>query len=280
MSEYFSSSKRELLKASLLSLAAGVTPSSLGILSSVSHAAEAPNGKGKVLIVAANPSKASNGWPLGVWAAEISHPYDELTHAGYTVEIASPDGGDLFIDPYSDPRHESGYSASDIVSLGFLTSPKTAPLLKNTLALSAVQAQDYAAIVVAGGQSPMYTFRGNARLQQLIAQFYEAGKPTAALCHGVAALVDTRLSNGKFLIAGKRVTGFSLAEDQLVEKAVNAKLFDWYVEPAIKARGACYVQGGLWADFAVADKKLITGQQQHSGRSVARLVIAQLQNKK
>lgn len=272
-----SMSKRRALQVGTWGLAAWL---GAGLaLPPAAHAADAPAPKGKVLLVAANPSKASNGWPLGVWAAEISHPYDELTHAGYAVDIASPDGGDLFIDPYSDPRHESGYSANDLVSLGFLSSPKTTPLLKATPSLSQVNPKDYAAIIVAGGQSPMYTFRGHAKLQQLIAQFYEAGKPTAALCHGVAALVDTQLSNGKYLIAGKKVTGFSLAEDQFVEKAVNAKRFDWYVEPAMKARGAQYVQGGMWADFAVADKHLITGQQQHSGRSVARLVMNQLHAK-
>ena len=242
----------------------------------VAHAESTPHNKGTVLLVASNPTQASNGWPIGVWAAEISHPYDELTHAGYQVEIVSPAGGDLLIDAYSDPRHESGYSASDITSLGFLTSAKTSALLKNTKSLADVNAKNYAAIIVAGGQAPMYTFRDNVPLQSIITQFYESGKPTAALCHGVAALVNAKLSNGKYLIAGKKVTGFSLAEDQFVEKAVNAKLFDWYVEPAMRERGARYVQGGMWADFAVADKNLITGQQQNSGRSVARLVMAQL----
>lgn len=258
-------------------LAAGISLITAVMLASpLAQAADASTSKGKILLVAANKSTASNGWPIGVWAAEISHPFDELTHAGYTVEIASPEGGDLFLDPYSDPRHESGYSASDIVSLGFLTSPKTSALLKGTPSLKSLKTHDYSAIIVAGGQSPMYTFRNNAQLQSLIASFYEAGKPTAALCHGVAALVETKLSNGAYLISGKEVTGFSLAEDQFVEKAVGAKLFDWYVEPAMKDRGAKYVQGGMWADFAVSDKNLITGQQQNSGRSVAREVIRAL----
>lgn len=265
--------KRQFLSSAAIALAGMgtliATPSAV--------AADAPIGKGKVLLVAANPSKAGNGWPLGVWAAEISHPYDELVHAGYSVDIVSPEGGDLFIDPYSDPRHESSYSAHDILSLGFLTSPKTAPLLKGTKPLIQVKPSDYAAIIVAGGQSPMYTFRGNQALEKTIASFYEEGKPTAALCHGVAALVDIKLSNGKHLIAGKKVTGFSLAEDKFVEKAVGAQLFNWYVEPTMKERGANYVQGGMWADYAVADGNLITGQQQSSGRSVARLVMAQLQ---
>lgn len=266
-------------KRQFLSLAASALAATT-VLSTTASAAEGPAPKGRVLLVAANMSKAGNGWPVGVWAAEISHPYDELVHAGYAVDIVSPEGGDLFIDPYSDPRHESGYSAQDIVSLGFLTSPKTSALLKGTRALASVKVGDYDAVIVAGGQAPMFTFRSDKALQALLAAFYEAKKPTAALCHGVAALVDTKLGNGRYLIAGKKVTGFSLAEDQFVEKAIGAKLFDWYVEPAMKERGARYVQGGMWADFAVADGHLITGQQQHSGRSVARLVIAQLSPRK
>jgi len=267
-------------KRQFLSIASVVMTGISGLITTATAiAADAPTSKGKILLVAANQSKASNGWPLGVWAAEISHPYDELVHAGYSVDIVSPEGGDLFVDPYSDPRHESGYSAHDIVSLGYLTSPKTSPMLKGTKPLAQIKTSDYAAIIVAGGQSPMYTFRGNQSLEKAIASFYEAGKPTAALCHGVAALVDTKLSNGKHLIAGKKVTGFSLAEDKFVEKAVGAQIFNWYVEPAMTERGAKYVQGGMWADFAVADGNLITGQQQNSGRSVARLVMAQLQKR-
>ncbi len=265
--------KRDFLISSLVAIAAAT---------SVTNAlsADAIPTKGTVLLVAANQVQASNGWPLGVWAAEISHPYDELVHAGYKVEIVTLKGGDIYIDGYSDPRHESRYSEHDIVSLGFLTSPVTAPLLKGTKALANVKQEDYAAIIVAGGQAPMYSFRNNTDLQKIIASFYTSGKPTAALCHGVSALVDIKLANGSYLLKGKRVTGFSLAEDQYAEKAVNAKLFEWYVEPAMKERGANYVQGGMWADFAVADKNLITGQQQNSGRSVARLVMQQLQKKK
>lgn len=235
--------------------------------------------KGKVLIVVASPAQNTMGWPVGFWASELTHPYDELTHAGYTVEIASPQGGEVRVDGYSDPRHESGYSAHDFVSLGFLASPKTAPLLKDTKALDTVNDKDYAAVIIAGGQAPMFTFRGNEKLQSLIRSFYDSGRPTAALCHGVSALVDVKTAKGDYLVKGKKVTGFSLAEDEFADKAVGAKLFTWNVEPALIEHGAKYVQAGMWADFAVADKNLITGQQQNSGRSVARLVIQQLAKK-
>ncbi len=252
---------------------------SLGMLAfadTVAAASESPASKGKILMIVASPTQNAMGWPVGFWASELTHPYDELTHAGYTVEIASPKGGEVSVDAYSDPRHESNYSAHDFVSLGFLTSPVTSPLLKNTLPLDQVKPENYAAIIVAGGQAPMFSFRDDEKLQSLIRTFYETGRPTAALCHGVASLVNVKTSKGGYLVKGKKVTGFTLAEDDFADKAVGAKLFTWNVEPALKERGAKFVQGGMWSDFAVADKNLITGQQQNSGRSVARLVMKQL----
>jgi putative intracellular protease/amidase len=233
----------------------------------------------KVLIVVANPVQSpKTGWPVGFWAAELTHPYDELTHFGYAVEIASPGGGKIVPDAYSDPRHESGYSAHDFVSLGFLESKLTAPLLETTRSLAEIDHREYAALLLVGGQSPMFTFRENPALQKLIRDFYESGRPTAALCHGVAGLIDVKLSNGEFLLQGKKVTGFSLAEDQFVEKATGSKQSDWYVETAMRERGAQYSDGGMWADYAMVDGNLITGQQQNSGRTVARWIIEQLRN--
>lgn len=236
---------------------------------------------GKILLVASSPATATTddaqGWPLGAWIAEVSHPYYELVDAGYEVEIVSTDGGEIFIDPYSDPRHDSGYSAEDEMSLGFLTTDATASLLTGTLSIEQVDEADYDAIIVAGGQAPMYTYRDDETLQGLIRTFYESGRPTAALCHGVASLVDLRLSDGEYLVDGKQLTGFSLAEDEVVEEALGGvQIFDWYVQPALEERGALYTDQGLWADFAIADGNLITGQQQYSGTSVARLMLEAL----
>lgn len=236
-----------------------------------------PPTKGKVLLVASSPATADNGWPVGFWMAELSHPYDELTYAGYEVVIASTSGGVIELDAYSDPRHESGYSVNDIVSLGFLESPSTAPKLENTISIEDVNHEDYVAIVVAGGVAPMFTFRENETLQTLISEFYLSGRPTAALCHGVSSLLDVKLPDGSYLVEGKSVTAFSVVEDKEVEASINGKFFGWYVEEALVERGAVYSQGGLWADYAIQDGNLITGQQQYSGRTVGRLVAAMLE---
>ncbi|MFN4203374.1 MAG: type 1 glutamine amidotransferase domain-containing protein [Tabrizicola sp.] len=234
---------------------------------------------GNILIVVANEiAHPTMGFPLGFWAAELTHPYAELVAHGHPITIASLQGGKVTVDAYSDPRHESGYSAQDFVSLGFLTSPKHAPLLDATAALADIKPEDHAAIIVAGGQAPMFTFRENTALQGLIRAFYDARKPTAALCHGVSALVDVKLDDGSYLIAGKTVTGFSAAEDAYVDEVLGAKLFNWWVEPAMRERGANYTDRGMWANYAVADGNLITGQQQNSGGSVARLILEQLES--
>mgnify|MGYP000123481156 CR=1 FL=1 len=232
---------------------------------------------GEILIVVANDvPHPTLGFPLGLWAAELTHPYAELAAHGHPITIASLEGGKVSEDAFSDPRHESGYSAHDFVSLGFLTSPRHAPLLDDTLPIAEVDPERFAAIVIAGGQAPMISYRDNTRLQALVRAFHDAGKPTAALCHGVAALLDVTLEDGRSLLAGRTVTGFSAAEDAFVDETLGVTMWDWWVEPAMRARGATYVQGGMWANSAVADGNLITGQQQNSGGSVARLILDQL----
>ena len=147
----------------------------------------------RILLVAANPSTSpTTGWPVGFWWAELTHPYWAFAEAGYEVEIRSPEGGALSADGYSDPEDASGYSASDILSLGFKKSPKHAALVADTKSLADVSPAQYDAIFVTGGQSPMITFRGNEKLQALVAQFYEAGKVTALVCHGTCLLLETK----------------------------------------------------------------------------------------
>ena len=166
----------------------------------------------RILLIAANPAVSpTTGWPIGFWAAELTHPYWAFTEAGYQVDIVSPSGGKLQIDSYSDPRDASGYSASDILSLGFLSSPTHAALLDNTPAISTVKVADYDAVFLAGGQSPMVSFIDNAPLHQLVAAFWEAGKVVSVVCHATCVLLKVRLADGSLL-------AFSVDVSDLVEK--------------------------------------------------------------
>jgi putative intracellular protease/amidase len=228
----------------------------------------------KVLIVVANPSTSTTmGWPVGFWGAELTHPYYELTERGVEVTIASPAGGKVEMDSLSDPRDPSKWSAEDLITMGFVNTPELVELLADTPRLADLDLDEFDAIMVAGGQSPMFTFRDNEDLKAAIRHVYESEKPTAIYCHGTAALVDLKLSDGSYLVDGKTVTGFANVEEEFSDSFVGQKVMPWRVEDVLRERGANYVHGGLFKAFAVRDGRLITGQQQYSGRRVAQIVI-------
>jgi putative intracellular protease/amidase len=231
----------------------------------------------RVLMVVANPSvSTTTGWPVGFWAAELFHPLHEFTKARYEVTVASPEGGRVEIDAMSDPRDESRWSADDVISMGSLHTPEIAGRLERTPALRDLDLDAFDALVVCGGQGPMFQFRDHDDLKGAIARFFEAEKPTAALCHGVSALIDVTLSDGSYLVGGRTVTGFANVEEDYSDAAVGMTVMPYRVEDELRARGANFVQAGLLKAFAVRDQNLITGQQQYSGAKVAALVIEAL----
>jgi putative intracellular protease/amidase len=231
----------------------------------------------RVLMVLANPSIATTvGWPVGFWGSELTHPWHAFTEVGYEVQLASPDGGRVVLDALSDPRDPSGYSADDLITMGFLHTPRLMALLDDTRPLAACRVDDYDAIVVAGGQAPMFTFPQATHLHALLRAFYEAEKPTAALCHGTCALLHVRLSDGTPLLRERTLTGFANVEEDYVDALVKAKVMPFRIEDEARALGANFVTAGLFKPFAVRDGRLITGQQQFSGGATARLVIQAL----
>jgi putative intracellular protease/amidase len=230
-----------------------------------------------VLMVVANPTiSTTTGWRVGFWAAELTHPYYEFSRVSYDVTVASPEGGPVELDALSDPRDESKWSADDLISMGFLNTAELRALLGDTPKLEGLDLDKFDALVVCGGNAPMFQFREHAELKRAIAAFYEAEKPTALLCHGVSALIDVQLSDGSYLVEDKTVTGFANVEEDYVDRAVGQKVMPYRIEDELRARGANYIQAGLFRNFAVRDGQLITGQQQYSGPKVAELVIAAL----
>ena len=239
----------------------------------------APSASAKrILMIVANPAVSPvTGWPIGFWAAELTHPWLEFVKAGYNVALASPAGGAVKVDNYSDPRDASGYSANDIISLGVLSQPLMAGLLEKTAALADVKLADFDAVFVCGGQSPMVTFIENAALHRFLAAAYEAGKVVALVCHGTCVLLKVRTSDGKLLVEGRTWTGFANSEEQFAEKAVGRKIQPFWIETeAKKIAGTNFITHNAFEEFAVRDGRLITGQQQNSGGAAARLVVEAL----
>jgi putative intracellular protease/amidase len=244
-----------------------------------------PARRKRVAIVIANPATSTTtGWPVGFWWSELTHSYYLLSEAGYEVEVFSPDGGACKADALSDPRDPSGYSSTDLITMGFISIPGCAALIDTTKPVSDIDVDAFDAILVAGGQAPMFTFEGATDLHRTFVEFFERQKLAVALCHGVAILRYTRLSNGKYLASGKTVTGFANDEEDFADNAVwqmnllprDKHVMPWRIEDEMKRVGANYVQAGLWRPFAIRDGNLITGQQNFSGAATAELLVQAL----
>jgi putative intracellular protease/amidase len=232
----------------------------------------------RVVIVASNPGVSEQtGWPIGFWWSELTHPYWSLTARGYRVDVASPDGGKLEADSWSDPRDESRYSADDLISLGFMSSPEHLKLVERSKPLADIAVRDYDAVLLVGGQGPMYTFFDDERVHRLVASFYEAGKVTAVICHATCVLLKVRLADGSLLVGDKTWTGFANSEEQFADDYVGRKIQPFWIEDAARQlANTNFIVNSRFKPHAVRDGNLITGQQQYSGAAAAELMIEAL----
>ena len=221
--------------------------------------------KNILMIVTSHERLGTTDTKTGFWLEELAAPYQEFVHAGARVEIASPRGGK----PPADPKSEAEPSAA---VLAFQADPAARSKLESSLRLEDLR-ESYDAYFVVGGHGVMWDLADNSALATLLAQAYENGKVVAAVCHGPAALVNVRLSSGKPLIAQRRVTGFSNAEEEAVGLA---RVVPFALETQLRERGGKYEAGPLWQPFAVRDERLVTGQNPASSALAAQQTLQAL----
>lgn len=232
----------------------------------------------KIALVVANPSIHSTlNYPVGFWASELFHPYEVFSQAGMEVTIASPLGGKVTMDAESNPNDPSEYSAWDTLSKKYVDDSAFMAQLDQTVAVANLDLDAYDAFVVVGGQSPMFTFETATDLQHAFSSFYNSGKVTSALCHGVAILNYAKDAQGEFIAKGKKVTGFSNAEEDAVNSMMNTTVMPWRIEDELTSKGAQFVHGEPWKPYVVVDGNLVTGQQNMSGEITAQKVVELLQ---
>jgi putative intracellular protease/amidase len=223
----------------------------------------------KILIIVTNRREYEKvGYRTGLWLGELTHFYDFVRQHGYEVDIASPNGGHVPIDPVSlAPEHLDESTGGRYRDRGFMN------LLTDTIKATDVTAEDYDAIYFAGGPGVMFDFRG-AELGAVTATFHESGRIVSAVCHGPAALLDVRLSTGASLVEGKNVTGFSWLEEEIAERA-DAVPFS--LQDELRNHGANYSTAQEpFSTYVVQDGRLITGQNPGSARAVAEAVVTRL----
>lgn len=233
---------------------------------------------GRILLVASNSvNHPIAGFPLGVWGEEIAHSWLAFEAAGLGVDLASPRGGEVVIDAYSDPRNPNGGAQNDTITKTFLDRADLVSNLLKSAAVKDVSAKDYDAILLLGGLGPVITFRDNPDLQALFLSFHDSGKIAAALCHGTALLLDLHGADGRPFIAGRQVTGFTEAEEDVIDKNIGIPNFNPYrIDVEARKRGADFRSGPPYQPFVVTDGNLITGQQQQSTELIAKTIIEKL----
>lgn len=203
----------------------------------------------------------------GFWAEEFVAPYQAFRKAGYKVIVASPEGGFAPVDPRSiDSANVGGEQARELR----LALDRARSALK-TVALRSVRLDRVAAVFVVGGHGVMWDLTDSADMQKIARQLYENGRVIAAVCHGPGALVRARLSDGRPLLEGKRVTGFSAREEEI---AGMDKIVPYCLEVEMKnASGNRYECGEPWKSFVTVDGRLVTGQNPASSADTARAVL-------
>lgn len=213
----------------------------------------------KILILLTSHAELGpGGRPTGFWLEELAVPYQVLVQAGAQVDLASPRGGPAPADPKSlDSNHPA--------VLAFRADPVAQAKLAQTTPLTEVKGP-YDAVFVAGGHGVMWDLASDPRVGRLLSSIYQAGGAVAAVCHGPAALVLAQGEDGRPLVAGKRVAGFSNEEEQGVGLE---KVVPFLLQSKLESLGGRYEHGPKWQAFAVRDGRLVTGQNPASSERVA-----------
>ncbi len=222
----------------------------------------------KILVVLTSVEKYPNlNRATGLWLGEAVHFVKKVEEAGYEIDYVSPKGGYTPIDPHS-------LEMADSTEWDWYQNKAFMNRLGTALQPTEVNADDYVAIYYTGGHGVLWDFPDNEILQSISQKIYEQGGFVSSVCHGVAGLLNIKLSSGAFLVKDKEVTGFSNEEEKLIELD---QFVPFLTETELIARGAVYKKADEpWLAFAVEDQRIITGQNPASGGAVADLLITAL----
>ncbi|MEZ4459206.1 MAG: AgmX/PglI C-terminal domain-containing protein [bacterium] len=220
-----------------------------------------------LFVVSGHTELGNTGKKTGYFLSEVAHPWHVLTKAGVGVSFVSPNGGAVEMDPKSN-------DLEDPINVEFLASDD-AKKLANTMKPADVDATQFSAIFYAGGHGAMWDFPSNPKLAETAATIYENGGVVAAVCHGPAGLVDIKLSDGTFLVAGKKVAAFTNEEEAAVELTNTVPFL---LADKLKERGAIHVPAENFEANVVVDARLVTGQNPASATGVGEKILEIVQH--
>jgi len=221
-----------------------------------------------LMVLTSHDTLGDTGRKTGFWLEEFAAPYYVFKDAGADITLASPKGGQPPIDPSSD---DEGAQTDD--TRRFKADPQAQAQLATTLTLADVTEAGFDAIFYPGGHGPLWDLAEDADSKRLIEAFAAADRPVGADCHAPAVFRHTLGADGKPLVNGRRVTGFTNTEEAAVGLT---DIVPFLVEDMLKANGGTYEKGADWASFVLRDGKLVTGQNPASSVKVAEELLALL----
>ncbi len=223
----------------------------------------------KILMVLTSHDKLGDtGKKTGFWLEEFAAPYYVFKDAGAEITLASPKGGQPPLDPASDAD-----DAQTDDTRRFKADAEAQSHLAATRTLADVTENGFDAIFYPGGHGPLWDLAEDKDSKRLIEAFAAADRPIGAVCHALAVFRHTLATNGKPLVSGRRVTGFTNTEEEGVGLT---KIVPFLVEDMLKANGGKYEKGADWANFVLRDGKLVTGQNPASSAEAAKAILALL----
>ncbi|MEJ2464650.1 MAG: type 1 glutamine amidotransferase domain-containing protein [Candidatus Thiodiazotropha sp.] len=217
-----------------------------------------------LFVLTSHGSKGSTGEPTGYYLAEVTHPLAVLEAAGIEVELASIQGGEPPVD---------GLDLEDATNARYWNDPRFRDAVTHTKRLQDVDPANYSAIFFAGGHGTMWDFPGNPDVQRVTREIYEDNGPVGAVCHGPSALLNVTLSDGTYLVAGKRVSSFTDSEERAVELE---EVVPFLLARELTARGAEHQPAANWHCKVCVDGRLVTGQNPQSATAVGEALRDQL----
>ncbi|WP_088154161.1 type 1 glutamine amidotransferase domain-containing protein [Achromobacter xylosoxidans] len=223
-----------------------------------------------LIVLTSHDTLGNTGRKTGFWLEEFAAPYYAFVDAGAKVTLASPAGGQPPLDPKSDDL-----DAQTDDTRRFRQDQDAQRLLAATLPLAQVQAADYDAVFYPGGHGPLWDLAEDPNSVSLMETMLAAGKPVAAVCHAPGVLRHAKTADGKPLVQGRQVTGFSNAEEAAVQLT---DVVPFLVEDELKQLGGLYTSGPDWQPHVVGDGLLVTGQNPASSVGVANALLDRLKD--
>lgn len=220
----------------------------------------------KILMVLTSHDKLGDtGKKTGFWLEEFAAPYYVFKDAGADITLASPKGGQPPLDPSSNTQ-DAQTAATDRYKRDDVAQAH----LGSTEMLSTLSADDFDAVFYPGGHGPLWDLAEDTDSIQLIERFNAADRPIGAVCHAPGVFKNTKGTDGKALVTGKTVTGFTNSEEEAVELT---DVVPFLVEDMLKSNGGKFERADDWASFVVTDGKLVTGQNPASSEAAAEKVL-------